>query len=399
MITLFGYGNTTKQIAKKFSGQCEIFDDNFKDISFDEYNNRLYPTSVFDPNNSSVQIVSPGIAPSHILPASSNNLISDYDFFYKDFPFSIWISGTNGKTTTTQILEHLLKNRGAISGGNIGQAVASMDKNKDIWILETSSFTLHYTKVARPDIYILLPIKPDHISWHGSFEEYEKSKLKALDNMEEGQLALIPKKYEDYPTNAFKVCYESSNDIADFFDIDINLINLKEPFLMDGLLAMGVVKALFDEVNYDLINSFKTAPCKLEEIYDKNNNLWVNDSKATNIDASIEALKRYKDKNILLILGGDDKGVDMESLFIFIKEKKFDIKLFLVGSSFFKLEKLAIEYDIDYVVCFTIQNAVEQIKVLIDKNSIGLLSPACASLDQFTSYKHRGDTFVTQINT
>jgi UDP-N-acetylmuramoylalanine--D-glutamate ligase len=396
MITLFGYGNTTKSISKIYKGQCEIFDDKFTKIDFDEYENKLYPSNLFDPDNSTIQITSPGISPNHMLIKCAKNVISDYDFFYKDFPFSIWISGTNGKTTTTQMLTHLLKDKNAISGGNIGNSVAQMDKSKDIWILETSSFTLHYTNIAKPNIYILLPIKPDHISWHNSFVEYEQSKLKPLDNMQEGELAIIPKKYENYPTNAFKVCYETSDDLCNFFNIDKTKINFKEPFLMDAILAMSTTKALFDETNYELINSFKTDPHKLEEIIDKNQNLWIDDSKATNIDATIEAIKRYHDKKILLILGGDNKGVDFEEFFIFLKD--FDIKLFLIGKSELEFEKLAIKNDIDFICCFELKNAVDEIKKVINKNSVGLLSPACASLDQFSGYKQRGEEFQKNIS-
>jgi UDP-N-acetylmuramoylalanine--D-glutamate ligase len=397
LITLFGYGNTTKEIAKKYKGQCEIFDDNIKNISSDEFGNQLFPSSLFDPQNSNIQIVSPGIAPNHPLPMTSNNLISDYDFFYKEFPFSIWISGTNGKTTTTQILEHLLKSKNAISGGNIGNAIASLNRSSPIWILETSSFTLHYTKIAKPNIYVLLPIKPDHISWHGSFEEYERAKLKPLDNMQEGEMAIVPSKYKDYPTNAFLVSYETSDDLCSFFDIDKSKVNFKEPFLLDAILGLCVTKALFEEIDYELVNSFKTDAHKLEEIYDKNNNLWVNDSKATNIDATKEALKRYKDKKILLILGGDEKGVDLEELFIFIKNQNLDIMLFLIGAKICHLVKLAIKHDINYVESIHISNATNEIKKIIDKNSIALLSPACASLDQFTSYSHRGNEFKKNI--
>ena len=107
-------------------------------------------------------------------------------------PFSIWISGTNGKTTTTQMLTHLLEKRGAVSGGNIGTPLADLDTEASIWVLESSSFTLHHTHLASPDIYLLLPITPDHLDWHGTPEQYEADKLKPLLTMKEGELALVP---------------------------------------------------------------------------------------------------------------------------------------------------------------------------------------------------------------
>ena len=198
MKSLFGYGNTTKSLSK--SGNWQIFDDKFKTISKDEFGNTLLPSEKFDPKNSTLEITSPGIAPTNPLIKKAQNLISDYDYFYP-FPFSIWVTGTNGKTTTTQMIEFLLPNSQA--GGNIGIPLAQMDKNKQFWILETSSFTLHYTKTAKPNIFILLPITPDHISWHGSFEEYKNTKLSPMKRMTERDIAIIPEEFKNYKTSAY----------------------------------------------------------------------------------------------------------------------------------------------------------------------------------------------------
>merc|ERR1711916_393510 len=113
--------------------------------------------------------------------------------------FTIWISGTNGKTTTTQMIHHLLEEDGFYCGGNIGTPLAEISKEGKL-LLETSSFTLHYTNIVKPNIYILLPISDDHLSWHGTFEEYEQSKLKPLLMMDENDIAIIPAKYKDILT-------------------------------------------------------------------------------------------------------------------------------------------------------------------------------------------------------
>ena len=198
-------------------------------------------------------------------------------------------------------MDIILKNKNSQYGGNIGIPLATMDKNKKIWILETSSYTLHYTNKAKPNIYVLLPIGQDHITWHGSFNKYEKAKLKPLNNLKEGEIAIIPRIYKDYPTNGYKICYDNANDLANEFDIDIEKIKFKEPFLLNALLALAVSKILFDEVNYQKINTFKQDSHKLEEFKDKLGRIWVNDSKATNIQATILALKKYKNKKIFLI--------------------------------------------------------------------------------------------------
>ncbi len=97
MIALLGYGKTTKSIARKFAPNCIIFDDSFKENSTDEFGNALLIPSEFDNYSSDIQIPSPGFPPNHHLIKKSKNLISEYDFFAKEMPFSIWISGTNGK--------------------------------------------------------------------------------------------------------------------------------------------------------------------------------------------------------------------------------------------------------------------------------------------------------------
>ncbi|WP_024954216.1 UDP-N-acetylmuramoyl-L-alanine--D-glutamate ligase [Sulfurospirillum arcachonense] len=390
MISLFGYGKTTKAIAKKLQN-CLIFDDNFKEESVDEYGNRLLPPAKFSTCKSTMQIPSPGFPPQHELVKNANNLVSEYDFFHEDMPFSIWISGTNGKTTTTQMATHLLKQKGAISGGNIGTPLAELDKNAPIWILESSSFTLHYTKKATPGLYLLLPIKPDHISWHQSFEEYEKAKLTPLDRMKEGSVVIIPKEYENYPTNAKKITYTDEYDLAKTLGIDIKKVEFKSPFLMDAILAMAPSLIIYDEIDYAKINSFKTDIHKLEEFTDNKGRIWVDDTKGTNVDATIEALKRYKDEKILLILGGDDKGVSLDPLFEIMKP--LHVKIFAIGSNTDKIVNLANKINKEVIACYELKDAMPLIHKEHTNKTLALLSPAAASLDQFSSYAQRGELF------
>ncbi len=392
MMTIFGYSKTTKAIIEKF-GNCKVYDDKFFALSFDKHNNEFLPSDMFDPDRSTLEVTTPGIPPSNPLIKRAKNLISEYDLFKDIMPYSIWISGTNGKTTTTAMIDHLLKHRGSQKGGNIGVPLAKLDKNANIWILETSSFTLHYTKEAKPNIYILLPISPDHISWHGGFMEYEMAKLKPLNSLREGEIAIVPKKYASYPTNGFKILYENADDLAREFKIDIKKVDFKEPFLTDALLALAVGKILFDEIDYEKINSFKVGRHRVEEFRDSMGRLWVNDSKATNIDATIAALKSYKGKKINLILGGDDKGADLSPLF---KElQNYDLSIFAIGKNREKIESLAKESKLPCQSNQYLKDAVESITK--EPKEINILSPAAASLDQFTSYEQRGDEFISFV--
>jgi len=393
--TLFGYGLTTKAIAKKLGGGCTFFDDNATEAYTDEDNNRILPSALFDPEASQLEVTTPSLKPNHPLIKSAKNLLSEYDYFDKEMPFSIWISGTNGKTTTTQMLTHLLKKRGALSGGNIGIPLADLDTDAPIWVLESSSFTLHHTHTASPDIYLLLPITPDHLDWHGTPEQYEADKLKPLLSMKEGELALVPKGLNLPKTNAYVVEYDSNDFIAEYFKLDSTQLRFKAAFLQDALLSLVVTKVLFDEADYALMNTFTLDAHRQEEFKDAQGRLWVNDSKATNLDATIQALKGYADKHIHLILGGDDKGVDLTPLFASMKSLK--LTLYTIGANSDKLLSLAKTYHINARESQTIQNAVNQIDELHTLESVALLSPAAASFDQFNSYKHRGETFMELV--
>lgn len=445
--SLFGYGKTTQAIARvlgaKFGG-FDIYDDSFMQRKSDEFGNTLLNPCEFKADESAFEIPSPSFPREHKLIKAAKNLISEYDFFYDAMPKSIWISGTNGKTTTTQMTQHLLKEHGSQMGANVGVPLAELDASARIWVLETSSFTLHYTRSAKPEIYALLPITADHISWHGSFENYERDKLSVLERLKEGDIAILPKIQAQHKLakgcKGQIIAYEDEFDLADKMGINIDKISFQTPFLMDAVLALSIEKILLDKTSYDKLNAFIIEPNKLEELLDARGRLWVNDTKATNIDAALAALKRYQNKKIHLIIGGDDKGVSLRPLFETMKALK--IELYAIGTSAEKILALADEFGIKAHKCELLQNAV----ALIDKNfsapnlsenlkknsanlkdganllnlknlkddlknanskekanhlnlansnhdEVALLSPACASLDQFSSYAKRGEVF------
>lgn len=470
--SLFGYGKTTQAIARvlgaKFGG-FDIYDDSFMQRKSDEFGNTLLNPCEFKADESAFEIPSPSFPREHELIKAAKNLISEYDFFYDAMPKSVWISGTNGKTTTTQMTQHLLKEHGSQMGANVGVPLAELDANARIWVLETSSFTLHYTRSAKPEIYALLPITADHISWHGSFENYERDKLSVLERLKEGDIAILPKIQAQHKLakgcKGQIIAYEDEFDLADKMGINTDKISFQTPFLMDAVLALSIEKILLDKTSYDKLNTFIIEPNKLEELLDARGRLWVNDTKATNIDAALAALKRYQNKKIHLIIGGDDKGVSLRPLFETMKALK--IELYAIGTSAGKILALADEFGIKAHKCELLQNAV----ALIDKNfstpnssenlsknskknsanlshaktnsalnsanlsanftnsksgakclnltnlkddlknanskekanhlnlanlshnEVALLSPACASLDQFSSYAKRGEVF------
>ncbi len=393
-VSLFGYGKTTRAIAK-VAQNAVFYDDNCTKPFRDKDGFKINPSSEFNAQYSSLEIPSPGIPPSNPLIKKAKNIISEYDYFADSSPLKIWISGTNGKTTITQMMQHLLVDRGSEAGGNIGTPLAQLNPDAKMWILETSSFTMHYTNIASPNIYVLLPINPDHLSWHGNMDEYVKAKLKPISTMKEGEIAIIPDIYKDIQTDAYLITYKDEKALASYFDIDTQKVKFKGAFLADALLAMAVDKILFDRVDYEKINSFKLDPHRQEELKDSKNRLWINDTKATNIDASIAALNRYKDSFIHLILGGDDKGVELNELFDYLK--KINIKVYAIGSNKNKLLNLAKEYNISFELCENLKDSISKIDKNLKENEVALLSPAASSLDEFSSYAQRGDEFKAAV--
>ena len=399
--TIFGYGLVAKALIKQFSNyNFTIYDDHITQTQQLE-NAILKPMNAFDPKASNLEIISASIAPDHIITSTAKQLISEYDFIYDRFtvPFSIWISGTNGKTTTTEMLQSLLESKGACLGGNIGVPLCQMDLNAKLWILETSSFVLHYNKIAKPNIYALLPVAQDHINWHKNFTSYAKAKLKPLATMQEGELAIIPRSLVALipETSAFVIYYENSQDLAKQFCLDLSQIKLQEPFLLDATMAMAVYQSLYFQQPYEKINQFKTANHRLEAIQDSRGRLWINDSKATNVHASQEAIKAYAKRKVHLILGGDDKGMDLQPLFDLLKPLKH-FKLYAIGSNKDRLKQLAKKNNLHLVTCINLNDAVTRIKVILNDDEAVLLSPAAASLDEFSSYQVRGDLFKSLIN-
>jgi UDP-N-acetylmuramoylalanine--D-glutamate ligase len=401
--SLFGYGKTTQAIAQRL-GPCTFYDDKVSKPFTDNDGNQLKPIADFDPRYSHLEVPSPGMPPQHSLIQNARNLMSEYDLFLgrngpmrpETLPFNIWITGTNGKTTTTQMTQHLLNDKGALAGGNIGTPLAELDGDAPVWVLETSSFTLHYTQSAKPDIYAILPISPDHLSWHGSMDAYIDDKLKPLSQMQEGEAIILPREYADRPTNGYIIPYDNAYDLAAYFGIDTERVTFKGGFLLDAIIAMGIDKLLYNRIDYEKMNAFVLDPHRQEAFNDAKGRLWVNDTKATNIDATLAALDAYSTGNIHLILGGDDKGVDLEPLFEELKH--YNVSIYTIGSNEPRLLEFAREYNIPAHPCGTLTKAVEAIDRLHTNSTVALLSPAAASLDQFSSYAERGDKFKAFVS-
>ncbi len=413
-ISLFGHGKTTLALArflKKNHNEVGFFDDRFTSSFKDKEGFLCYPSKDFDPNDSQLEIVSPGISFTHPLVIKAKYLVSEYDYIDSLFdssftPTTISISGTNGKTTTTEMLTMLLEDFKAVSGGNIGTPLIELfEKRSPLWVLETSSFSLHYTNKAYPLIYLLINVEADHLTWHCNFENYLNAKLKVLTLMPKTSLAILPLKFKEHPivqnSQVQKIFFDQNEEILENLEIPSNALSFKGAFLLDATLALLAYEQ-FLKINrlkwqdhkenaLKRLNAFKIGSHKMEEFRDKKGRLWVDDSKATNIDATLQALKTFKHQKIHLILGGDIKGVNLTPLFEELKH--YAISLYAIGSSAFVIQALAQEFDLVCKVCLELEKAVQEIKSVLLHNEVALLSPSAASLDQFSSYKERGEKF------
>jgi UDP-N-acetylmuramoylalanine--D-glutamate ligase len=206
---------------------------------------------------------------------------------------------------------------------------------------------------------------------------------------------LVPKGLTLPQTDAWVVEYDSNTFVENFFSLDSTKLRYKAAFLQDALLSLAVTRTLFDEADYDLLNGFQLDHHRQEELTDSQGRLWVNDSKATNVDATVQAIHTYSDRKIHLILGGDDKGVDLTPLMDLIATEA--ITLYTVGSNSDMLISMAATRSIPAHSCHTLIEAVKAIDAHLQVDEVALLSPAASSLDQFPSYAKRGELFMETV--
>lgn len=426
---IFGFGITGKAVMEFLQNKNENFaicgDDestipkeyfvDFKLINFSTIN-RI--------------IVSPSVPPYHnfIKEAKKNGvkIISDLELFKENTTPNckiIGITGSNGKSTTASLVYHILKMSGynAFLGGNIGiSPLVPEGLTSDIAILEVSSFQLEYTNFAF-DASIILNIEPDHLTFHGTFEEYKNTKVKIL---KDAKFSLTSFDNEN-TQNLDKATNLSTTQILSTGYSYFNLGFYKNGKLifstpsfnnlpgMHNVQNIGFAIALcfdFFGVNQDsIINAIANFVPLQHRIEFVKNILGVefyNDSKATNSASTITALKTFQNKNIFLIAGGRPKEIGIEALF---SEDYFKCvkQVILIGEAAADFAKKIIEYNkqnplrsIKYVIAGNLEKATllafTSAKKI--KNSVVLLSPLCASFDQFKNFEERGAIFKMLVS-
>ena len=377
-------------------------------------------------NNSSFVITSPGIPPkSEIFKRIQEKnipIISEIEFAYKNTktPFVV-ITGTNGKTTTTSLVAHILENSFKTKiCGNIGIPPTSViNEENDFLVCEVSSFQAEMTKDFRPFISCWTNFTPDHIDWHDGLENYFSAKAKMFLGNQAPEYAILNANDEKLlefsrqcsqskvflfdSENSPNSCY-IKNEII-WFKLDgweEKIIALKECSLIghhnyQNIMCGIICAKLCGVKNEDIksrIMSFKAPEHRLEKVRELDGITFYNDSKATNPEASIVAINSFNNTDVALILGGRDKNTDLTEMCKSINEH---IKtVLLIGEATERFDENLKKNGFDNIIKLdSLENAID--KAIELKAEVVLLSPACASFDMFNSYEHRGDVFKEYV--
>lgn len=381
-------------------------------------------------NWADIVIPSPGV-PLDALPVvwakeKDIKILSEIEVAYRLSPSKkiISITGTNGKTTTVSFTDMVFKKAGVphITCGNIGNSfIGELDKIDDnTWIiLEVSSFQLEYIEDFRASVGVILNIADDHLDYYSNFQQYVEAKEKLFFNSTYDDFAVLNfeniwcKKIGDR-LKCQKIFFSSKNRIDGiyikdgFVSCDNRRIFSIEEFErskligihnLENLMAVaGIVDAvkLPMEAISSALTDFVPHKHRLEKVATINGITFIDDSKATNVDAVCRALESFTEhNNIFLILGGKDKGISFKPLKSFLYGR---VKMiFLIGEASGRIRKELSSSGIEMIETKTFDSIV---KLAVSKGKSGdivLLSPGCSSFDMFSSYAERGDVFKAAV--
>ena len=365
----------------------------------------------------SYAITSPGIPPkSEIfqkLRSKNIPIISEIEYAYRntDIPFIV-ITGTNGKTTTTALVSHILsKNYSAPVCGNIGVPPSSLiDEKHDFLVCEVSSFQAEMTEKFKAKIACWTNFTPDHIDWHGGLENYFKAKAKLFIGSQTPEYSVLnaqDKRLADFAKECKNVvmfdddkdCYIKNGAI--YFKGE-EIITLADCPLIghhnhQNVMCGIAIAKLIGMKNEDIrerIMSFKAPEHRLEKVRELDGITFYNDSKATNPEASIVAIDSFNNVDVALILGGRDKNTDLTEMCNSINKHIHTV--LLIGEATERFEENLVKNGFSNIIKEgSMEDAID--KAISLKPDVVLLSPACASFDMFKSYEHRGEVFKEYV--
>jgi len=354
-------------------------------------------------------ILSPGIninkcKLSKFLKKNYSKIYSDLDVFYNFYKNEcITITGTNGKSTTCQLLYEVLSNQkfDVRLVGNIGNPILSVKKvsKKTIFVVEASSYQLEYSKIYRSKYAAILNLSPDHIERHKSLNNYIKAKFKLLKNQSKGQFSFVKKddqlinkelKFQNFKSKLIRVHNKHINKFLkkvknNYLWTETNKENLS------FVLEISKYLNLKNNLLLKTINNFKGLKYRQQIIIKRKNLIIINDSKSTSFSSSFGILKA--NSNIFWLLGGINKKGDK---FYLPKKYYANINAFIFGKNTKFFEK-KLKGKIEYEKFANLNNALKKVFMLIKKNKLSnktiLFSPSAASFDSFKNFEERGSYF------
>jgi UDP-N-acetylmuramoylalanine--D-glutamate ligase len=292
------------------------------------------------------------------------------------------VTGTNGKTTTAEWLGFML---GAPVAGNVGRALTELDAAVEpgqLVVVELSSFQLEDIVEFRPRVAVLLNLEPDHLDRHGSFEAYRDAKLRIFENQIESDTAVLPRGL-DHEVRARRVEFAADDPLP----AEPALRGLHNRENAAAAVAAARTAGAGEEEIARGLREFKGVAHRLELVAERAGVGYVNDSKATNVAATLRALAAYEDTPVRLILGGSRKGEDFAPLAAALGPNLRGI--YVIGETADELAR-AIP---DTIRAGDLATAVERAASAAQPGEVVLLSPACASYDQFRDFEERGEEF------
>ena len=321
----------------------------------------------------------------------------------------VGITGTNGKSTTTALIHHILKTAGVPTtmGGNIGLPILAQDSLPEggVYVLELSSYQIDLTQSLDCDVAVLLNITPDHLDRYESFEAYAASKARLFKMQSDGQTAIFIA--DDPPTR--RIANASPGQINTFVQVGADSVIGQEEFAAlqgphnaaNAIAAIAAARALgvgeqktedrplFDlnDVIAEALRTYPGLPHRMEDIREKDGVLFVNDSKATNPTATAPALAAFP--SIRWILGGQAKTDNLDECAPHFGNVRSAYTIGEAGDLFAKL----LAPHMPVANCETLENALNHAVRDSQAGDTVLLSPACASFDQFKDFEQRGDRF------
>ena len=302
------------------------------------------------------------------------------------------VTGTNGKTTTCELLGEIFRadGRPVAVAGNVGRPLTGLDGaiSKDAWIVcELSSFQLEDIHELRPRVGVLLNVTPDHLDRHGDLESYRAAKLRLFENQCPDDVAVVPRGFGPVPGAGRRVEFA----VDDPLPAEPRVPGEHNRENAAAATAAARAAGIADDAIGQALRSFAGVPHRLELVRELDGVRWINDSKATNPEAAERALGAYP-PGLRVILGGSRKGTPFGGLAGRAREAGVSCA-YLIGESADEIAEALAREGVRFRHSIDLERAVAEAHADAERGEVVLLSPACASYDQFESFEERGARF------